>query len=222
MTTCMSENLSRASRTLPRKRDRGHGLLLSPASGESAARGAQPAGREGNWHTFLPGIEANYAPWLRDRGSLTQRIQQRCTHFGVHGVRSGLARIAPDESALLGIAPQQLAYSREVFLYADGQPVVFAHSAFAHAHLRSAWSAVRTLGNNPLGALLFAHPLVERKPLHYQALRNTHPLYQRAVKELKDPPHRLWARRSLFYLHDAPLLVTEVFLPGILFLANHA
>lgn len=172
------------------------------------------------WNGAALGCEADLAPWLRDRGSLTQRIQQRCTRFAVHGVRSGLARIALDESALLGIAPYQLAYSREVFLYADGQPVVFAHSAFAHAHLRSAWSEVRTLGNNPLGALLFAHPLVERKPLHYRALRNTHPLYQRAVKVLKDPPHRLWARRSLFYLHGAPLLVTEVFLPEILLLAK--
>jgi chorismate-pyruvate lyase len=39
---------------------------------------------------------------------------------------------------------------------------------------------------------------------------------------LSDPPHRLWARRSLFYLGDAPLLVTEVFLPGILQLTAHA
>ena len=174
------------------------------------------------------GCRADIAPWLRDRGSLTQRIQQRCTDFAVRGVRSGLARIALDEAALLGIAPHQLAYSREVFLYADGRPVVFAHSAFARRHLHGAWSAVRTLGDRPLGALLFAHPLVERKPLHYQALRNTHPLYQRAIAVLSgasfDPAideARLWARRSLFYLHDAPLLVTEVFLPGILLLPEN-
>jgi chorismate--pyruvate lyase len=168
------------------------------------------------WHGAALGCGGDLAHWLKDRGSLTQRIQQRCTRFEVLGVRGGLARIALDESALLGIALHQLAYSREVFLYADGQPVVFAHSAFAHVHLRGAWSAVRTLGSKPLGALLFAHPLVEREPLHYKSLRNNHPLYQRAVKPLKDPPHRIWARRSLFYLHDAPLLVTEVFLPNIL------
>ncbi|MGB9092765.1 MAG: chorismate lyase, partial [Gallionella sp.] len=117
-----------------------------------------------------------------------------------------------------GLAPHQLAWSREVFLYADGQPVVFAHSALAAAHLRGVWSEVRTLGSKPLGALLFAHPLVERKPLHYQALPGTHRLYRRAAALQHDLPHRLWARRSLFYLGDAPLLVTEVFLPGILLL----
>jgi chorismate lyase len=170
------------------------------------------------WHGAAIGCGGRIAPWLHDRGSLTQRIQQRCDGFAVRGVRSGLARIARDESALLGIAPQQLAWSREVFLYADGQPVVFAHSALARVHLRGAWLAVRTLGSNPLGALLFAHPLVERKPLHFRALSNTHALYQRAAKMLNEPPDRLWARRSLFYLRDAPLLVTEVFLPGILML----
>ena len=174
------------------------------------------------WNGDALGCEPALAPWLRDHGSLTLRIQQRCTHFVVDKLHTGLARIAPDESALLGIAPQQLAYTREVFLYADDQPVVFAHSALAPEHLRSAWSAVRTLGNKPLGALLFAHPLVERKPLHYKALRNTHLLYQRAASVLGDSPPRLWARRSLFYLHDAPLLVTEVFLPGILLLTDSA
>jgi len=168
------------------------------------------------WRGAALGCEAGLAPWLGDRGSLTQRIRQRCTDFAVRNVRSSLARIAPDEAALLGIATHQFAWSREVFLYADGQPVVFAHSAVAAGHLQGVWSEVRTLENKPLGALLFAHPLVVRKPLHYRALRNTHPLYRRAAGALIEPPHRLWARRSLFYLHDAPLLVTEVFLPGIL------
>ncbi|HET7832280.1 MAG TPA: chorismate lyase [Gallionella sp.] len=168
------------------------------------------------WHSAALGCEADLLPWLGDRGSLTQRIRQRCSHFAVHNVRSGLARIALDESALLGVAPQQLAYSREVFLCADGQPVVFAHSACAAEHLRGTWSALRTLNDQPLGALLFALPQVRRQPLHYKALRPAHPLYQQAAADLTAAPERLWARRSLFCLHDAPLLVTEVFLPEIL------
>jgi len=172
------------------------------------------------WHGAALGCDAGLSPWLRDRGSLTQRIRERCTHFAVRNVRSGLARIAYDESALLGLGPQQLAYSREVFLLADDRPVVFAHSACAALDLRGAWSALRALGNRPLGALLFALPQVQRQPLHFRALRGTHPLHQRAATVLEVSPARLWARRSLFYLHDAPLLVTEVFLPEILELGS--
>ena len=172
------------------------------------------------WHNSTLGCGADLEPWLRDHGSLTQRIQRRCSRFAVHNVYSGLSRIAHDESVLLDIEPRQLAYTREVFLFADDEPVVFAHSVLVRKQLRDAWLAVRTLGSKPLGAFLFVHPRIERMPLHYQALRSAHPLYRRSAEVLSNPPRRLWARRSLFYLHGAPLLVSEVFLPGILQLSN--
>ena len=75
---------------------------------------------------------------------------------------------------------------------------------------------MRGLGSRSLGSLLFTHPLVVRQPLHYKTLRPNHPLYKSATAKVKVKPKMLWARRSLFYLHNAPLLVTEVFLPDIL------
>lgn len=171
--------------------------------------------RDEYWQSLILGADG-YTPWLRDEGSLTRRIQERCDEFAVKPVRSGLARVAYDEAALLGIPPDRYAFSREVFLYADTKPVVFAHSACAHEHLRGVWGAVRGLGNRSLGTLLFSHPLVERQPLHHKALQAHHPLYRSAAAVLGVPPQRLWARRSLFCLDNAPLLVTEVFLPEIL------
>ncbi|NNM69813.1 MAG: chorismate lyase [Gallionella sp.] len=169
-----------------------------------------------DWPKFLPDLPEAYAPWLHDRGSLTARIRQRCAHFAVQPVHNGLARIAFDESSVLGIPPHRSTWSREVFLHADGKPVVFAHSACARIHLRGVWQAMSGLGDRSLGSLLFSHPLLSRQPLHYLALRGHHPLYRRAAGVLENPPPTLWARRSLFCLHGAPLLVTEVFLPGIL------
>jgi chorismate--pyruvate lyase len=175
-----------------------------------------------DWRTFQPNIEAGYAPWLNDHGSLTLRIQQRCVKFNVHNVCDCLMTAAHDETALLGLQPRQKIYTREVFLLADNQPVVFAHSVVAPHHLRGAWQSLQHLGNRPLAALLFAHPLVQRLPLHYRALKSNHPLYHRAIVTLDTPPPKLWARRSLFTLHQASLLVTEVFLPEILLLTNPA
>jgi chorismate--pyruvate lyase len=108
-----------------------------------------------------------------------------------------------------------LAYSREVFLVADGVPVVFAHSTCAAQHLRGPWSALAGLGNRPLGAMLFTHPLVRRRSLHFKLLRRQHALFQQALPSA-EPSAVLWARRSIFELHHVPLLVTEVFLPAIL------
>lgn len=168
------------------------------------------------WQRMTTGCDPALRPWLRDQGSLTQRILQRCARFEVRPLHNGLARLADDEAAVLGLAPHRLAWSREVFLYADGVPVVFAHSACASEHLRAPWQAMRGLGNRSLGSLLFSHPLVVRQPLRFKALRAPHPLYRSATQNAGVMPATLWARRSLFLLHGAPLLVTEVFLPAIL------
>ena len=192
---------------------RQHSSLPAEKIGEG--RAAPILGIE-SWHTFLPDIEAGYAPWLHAKGSLTLRIQQRCDHFNVCTVHNRLATAVYDESVLLGLPARQKIYTREVFLHADGNPVVFAHSVVAARHLCGAWRALRNLGNRPLGALLFAHPLVQRSALHFHALKPDHPLYRRATVALDAPPHKLWARRSLFILNSAPLLVTEIFLPDIL------
>jgi chorismate lyase len=168
------------------------------------------------WKSSTTGCEPALASWLRGHGSLTLRIRQRCSEFRVLNLFDGLAPAARDETALLGVPARQQVYTREVFLLADQRPVVFAHSVVAARHLRGAWQALQHLGDRSLGSLLFAHPLVRRKPLHYHRLRPGHVLHRRASAAPGTPPGTLWARRSLFTLHGAPLLVTEVFLPGIL------
>ncbi len=164
-------------------------------------------------HTLTTPLEIR--PWLRNRGSLTHRIQQHCQQFRVQTVQQRRARIRYDQAQLLGLPPHQQAYCRQVILHADQQPVVFAHSCCRPQHLSRQWAAIRGLGNQPLGALLFSHPDIQRRSLHFKQLNAHDPLYRMACQALSAPPPRLWARRSLFVLYQAPLLVSEVFLPAI-------
>lgn len=107
---------------------------------------------------------------------------------------------------------------REVHLRGNGQPVVFAHSILPRQHLRGAWLGLRMLGNKPLGASLFANPKVCRTALEFKKLNRYHPLYQLAVAHMQpaQKPDMLWARRSIFILNHAKIMVTEVFLPHVL------
>ncbi|MGH8729170.1 MAG: chorismate--pyruvate lyase family protein [Burkholderiales bacterium] len=157
-----------------------------------------------------------YQEWLLDRGSLTARIKERCRDFSVRKIRQEPAKLATDERRILGLRAQRLALVREVLLYCGETPVVFAHSALDARFLHGPWRSVATMGNKPLGAALFADARVKRMPLHFKKLTKHHALYARACRTVKRPPPFLWARRSLFRRGDAPLLVTEVFLPGIL------
>lgn len=174
---------------------------------------ADPADRF--WRRPLPAPSCRYRPWLAHRGSLTRRLQERCPAFGVRKVGQRLARACRDERAVVGVGAT-LALTREVYLHCGDTPVVFAHTVARRESLRGPWANLRRLGSRPLGAALFADPLVRRAPLRYRRLDRRDELYRRACRALAARPARLWARRSLFTRRGAALLVTEVFLPGIL------
>ncbi|HWT28712.1 MAG TPA: chorismate lyase [Methylophilaceae bacterium] len=157
-----------------------------------------------------------YRHWLVDGGSLTRRLQRRCTDFAVQGVRLTDARPRLDEAGLLCTSSRRLALLREVRLLCAGRPVVFAHSVLPHTSLRGPWLGLARLGERPLGGQLFADPRVVRTPLEYKKLHPHHALYRRATAHLNVRPLAIWARRSVFSLGCAAILVTEVFLPQVL------
>lgn len=157
------------------------------------------------------------ACWLRDRGSLTARLQAH-GDFAVHLLRQELARPTRDEAAALGIKRDRLLWVREVALLVDRRALVFAHTVLPERPRGPLVPAFKRLGARSLGALLFAHPGFRRGPLHCRRLDARHVLFAPAVAALKlerDPPATLWARRSRFVFGAQSVLVSEVFAPAI-------
>jgi chorismate--pyruvate lyase len=167
-------------------------------------------------------IQANkLQQWLIDNGSLTARLQQHFSKFAVEPIAVKFAKPIQDEAVLLYLPSYKTVLIREVLLMGNNQPVVFAHSVLPRASLRGAWSGLCRLGNKPLGATLFANPKVKRTTLSYKKLTSNHVLYQHAIQHLTQKsvvknPSYLWARRSIFSLNCANIMVTEVFLPPLL------
>jgi len=155
--------------------------------------------------------------WLADGASLTERIVARCSQLRVKVLSQGLAKPHRDEAGLLGLRAGELACLREVLLIADDRPVVYARSLVCRDSLRGAWAMFAGIGARPLGAALFADPLIRRGPLHAHRLDKRDVRYQRVAECVKIAGHQaLWARRSCFLRHARPLIVCEVFLPAIL------
>lgn len=172
--------------------------------------------RDKQWPRRPPYPSGPYRPWLTDRGSLTARIQVRCAAFSVRVVFQGLRRVNRDEVFLHAAMRRRRVVVREVYLMCRRTPVVFAHSVFDPLALRGPWRRLARLGSRPLGAALFADPRIRRYPLRPKKLNANHELFGKACAALRVRPAHLWARRSLFMLGDSPILVTEVFLPGII------
>jgi chorismate--pyruvate lyase len=163
-----------------------------------------------------PIMSGPYQHWLIDSGSLTLRLKQRYSDFSVKLKLLGYASAFLDEIRPLGIALHHTSLIREVLLMGDKRAVVFAHSVFPRKSLRGSWLALSRLGNKPLGASLFANPQVQRTALSYKKLSPHHRLYRHATQHSNAKPAYLWARRSVFSLHGASVMVTEVFLPELL------
>ncbi len=168
------------------------------------------------WTRLAPPHADPWRGWLVYPGSLTWRIVERSRTFEVERLGERMRFPHEDEYRALGRPSHRLAFVREVVLRADGRAVVLAHSILSRRDLSRDWRWVRSLGNRPLAAVLFADPLVARGPLEYARVDRRHPLWKRARAVFGRDFPALRARRSLFLRRGRPLLVTEVFLPEVL------
>ena len=110
----------------------------------------------------------------------------------------------------MDLPARQTALIREVVLRLGGKPVVFARSVFPMASLDGELRHLRQLKNKSLGAILFSHPGMRRKPFEL-ALVKGHSDYLPETLHQAGPA---WGRRSCFELGGKQLMVSEVFLEG--------
>ena len=161
-------------------------------------------------------LDAALASWLCETGSLTARCQRNSQEFRVRLLRYEKGQALADE----GLRPNRSrhpAWVREVALECDGVPVIFAHTTLSTASKGRLSRWLARLGSNSLGSLLFTHPGFRRGNIEFRRLDKRHPLFRRAA-DLGATGDTLWARRSLHRLGAQQVLVTEVFLPALVFL----
>lgn len=105
-----------------------------------------------------------------------------------------------------------------MLLCCDGKPVVFAHTVIPLNATASDWPMFRSLGETSLGTSLFGDPAITRGTLQFSRLPLSHPLMRRICTAIPSEgiKSRLHARRCLYRRGSGVMLVTEVFLPGII------
>ena len=141
-----------------------------------------------------------WLPWLQEPGSLTQRLRDQFGAVQVQPLFEGLQQPHPIESHILNASHAQVpdAWVREVQLLGANVPRLWARTVIPNWSAHNPWAQVQTLGQQPLGELLFVWPDIERGPLH-----------------IGHTPMG-WARYCVYHRHQAPLLLAEVFLPALL------
>lgn len=172
------------------------------------------------WHHHVNATRPSPAlrHWLTVATSLTARLQLRAASFRVRLLKQELTMCLDDEKSAIGLTRRQRVLTREVLLYCDEKPVIFAHTIMPLGASARDWPKFGALGERSLGAWLFNDPRVRRGHRSFARLPSAHPLTRRIRAALPQEPieSRLHARRCLFRRKRGLMLVTEVFLPGIL------
>lgn len=167
-------------------------------------------------HFVRASIPKDLRPWLIDPRSLTRRVRQACPHaFSLRLLDESWERPLRDEAGELRLGQGRAAFVRQVLLICGELPWVFARSVIPEQTLRGSRRRLTCLGTRPLGAVLFADRSMRRGEVKVAALGTDHPLHRMASTTGEYGDATLWSRRSAFYLEGKPLLVSEVFLPGL-------
>ncbi|GHG76292.1 putative chorismate pyruvate-lyase [Alishewanella longhuensis] len=154
----------------------------------------------------LSNLPVALSPWLLESASLTARLKAHSSTFRLQLL--GESKMAlPAFLQPCFPEPTGDCIRREVLMWCNHQPAVYAQSwlpAQSLQHLQQ----FALLGEQPLGELLFQFADVVRSPIEVAQLSLLTTDYPIAAADY-------WARRSVFTVAGQPLLVAEVFLPGV-------
>jgi len=143
--------------------------------------------------------------WLIDGGSTTKHCKNSFREFEIKVLREAFE--SPFKSEIKVLETKNDCFVRHVFLNCDEKPWIFGRLVVPEVTLEVYKNELLNLGNKPLGEFLFKQPSLKRSDFCFAKTEEKHKNYcvELGIK------NNLWGRRSLFYLENLPLLLTEFF-----------
>lgn len=139
----------------------------------------------------------NILEWLNEEGSITAKISSE-SKFKLEILSDDLGIAEDEEYLALDIASEEVRI-REVVLYGDLVPLVYARSIIPNLTSSKGYPGLGTIGSKPLGDLLFQSEL-------FIKTRREFAQFETSSGEV------IWGRRTHYLVQGYPLSVMEVFL----------
>ena len=165
-------------------------------------------------HTSIP---ERLQDWLGEEGSFMQRVRNKGVLPQIQVLNQCWGFPTLDEREQLNILTRSYALFREVLIGSENKNWMFARTVIPRETLTGKLKQLAHLRKRSLGSLLFNDPTLLRSEFEVTCLvpnTNEHEALTTYIKIPSDEP--IWARRSLFYVQNKTLLLTEYFLPDIL------
>ena len=134
--------------------------------------------------------------WLNESGSITSRIKS-FSNFRLKLLRDGPGEVDTVEDDLI-IANYKENNIREVVLYSDEEPFIYAKSILPLETIRLGLGALGSLKENPLGDILFSNPQIKKKYMLFAKFELNKRIF--------------YGRKGIYTVKGYPFSVCEIFL----------
>lgn len=175
--------------------------------------------RPPQWKTQLRGADSQppfeLQAWLEERGSLTKRLRKVYgNNLKVQLLFHHWKPAFAEECQQLKAPHHRYQLIREVLLHVNNTPLVLARTILPEHTIRIAHRNLSHLGVRPLGEVIFAYPDLELRQRYFS--RASTNIWSMDVQQRFQVQQAIWGRRTLYAIHNQPLLVSEFFLPAML------
>ena len=134
--------------------------------------------------------------WLNEPGSITSRIKS-FSNFRLKLLRDGPGEVNAAEDDLI-ISNYKENNIREVVLFSDEEPFIYAKSILPLETIRLGLGALGNLKENPLGDILFSNPEIKKKYMLFAKFESNKRIF--------------YGRKGIYTVKGYPFSVCEIFL----------
>ena len=134
--------------------------------------------------------------WLNEPGSITSRIKS-FSNFRLKLLRDGPGKVDANEDDLI-VSNYEENNIREVVLYSDEEPLIYAKSIIPLETIRFGLDVLGNLKENPLGDILFSNSEIKKIYMLFAKFQSNEQIF--------------YGRKGIYTVKGYPFSICEIFL----------
>ena len=157
-------------------------------------------------------IDSKFKYWLLDMKSLSYRIRN-IAKLEIVPIEKGVSNIFLNEKEVFSNVKSEHLYLREVLIYADKLPIMYARTILPSKYLRGFWHKIKKLNNKPLADIVFERKMIKRSDFKFKK-PSVNDNFSRKIKMFNLKNTKILATRQSTFKNknkNEKVLLTEVF-----------
>ena len=154
---------------------------------------------------------------ISHNNSLTKKLKDITnSEMEFHFLNADWGQAYPDEAKKIGLSATEATWIRHIEMRYQNTLWTIGRVLIPKTSLQAGDLDFTNLGAQSIGDVLFQDTNLKRSAFEFLQLPDGHPYLEHFKIAHDNTNADIWARRSVIYFHQKPLLIVELFLPAAL------